>query len=200
MVVMDTEVKLAQPKPYFGAVMGENKYGMWVFITLAYVALVALTPFAPKEELAGFREGMSVSMFGLMLVASIAGGLGYLWYTDAVFSYKKWVFGRDAKQGLMDWVRTDLRDYLNARYGTTITEEQAIGFLYYGGERIARRHDGGVEYVRAWVKNLDRITDCVPFYSDDRETRPVPDVNKLGLELMMVEVPAEPKVLVFSQD
>jgi len=196
-VVIDKEVQLAQPAPYFGAVMGKNKYSRWIPVTVILALFAIATIFAPKEEFV-VRETDAFSIYGIMLGFSIAGGVVWFFYTSFVFDHKNVVFHDNVRAGMYRWAATDLKDYLNARYGTNITPKEAQGLLTWMGSQIRRQHNGRTEYVEVFLKGIDPIKNCATV----GETRvlPVPDVSRLNLELMMVERPEKPKVYEFTQD
>lgn len=197
MVVLDQEVTLAQPAPFFGAKMGKNKYSRWVPLTVMLALFVASTVFAPKEEFL-VRESDAYSLYGIMLTFSILFGILWVFYTSAVFDHKNVVYHDDVRRGMYQWAATDLRDYLNSRYGTDITSDQAQELMSWTGSHIRRQHDGQIEYVEVFLKGIQPIKDVA--YVGDTHVQPVPDVSTLNIELMMVERPEKAKVFEFTQD
>lgn len=197
MVVLDQEVTLAQPSPFFGASMGKNKFSRWIILTVLLALFAVATVFAPKEEFL-VRETDAYSLYGIMLPLSIIGGVLWFFYTDFVFDHKNVVFRDDVLRGMHYWASTDLRDYLNARYGTDLTPEQGRQLLSWFGPQIPRHHNGQTEYVEVFVKGIESIKNCASF--SDTHVLPVPDVSKLNLELMMVIQPEKARVYEFTQD
>lgn len=197
MVVLDQEVTLAQPAPFFGAKMGKNKYSRWIPITVLLALFSLVTIFAPKEEFL-VRESDAYSIYGIMLTLSIIGGVVWFFYTCAVFDHKNVVFHDNVRRGMYRWAATDMKDYLNARYGTKITSEEAQGLMSWMGTRIRRQHDGKTEYVEVFLKGIEPIKNIAS--PGETRVRPVPDVSRLNLELMMVVQPEKARVFEFTQD
>lgn len=196
MVVLDQEVTLAQPAPFFGASMGKNKFSRWIPLTVLLALFAVATIFAPKEEFL-VRESDAYSLYGIMLTLSIIGGVLWLFYTDFVFDHKKVVFRDNVRSGMYRWAATDLRDYLNARYGTNITPDQARELMSWTGSHIRRQHDGKTEYVEVFLKGIEPIKNCATV--GETHVLPVPDVSKLNIELMMVVQPEKARVYEFTQ-
>jgi hypothetical protein len=199
MVILNEDVKLAQPKPAFGAVMGKNKLRRWVLITILWVVaaiwfVTLIQTYDPNGD--DFISRLVGGLGGLVF----CGGIVYLGYTSVVFSHKKDVYKSDARAGMYEWARTDLRDYLNARYGTNIDEDQAQNLLHYSGATIVRTHKGERTWVRVVLRNIENITQSVHLAFDG--VRGIPDVNNVELELCIIEKPKpeHAKVYEFYQD
>lgn len=194
---LQDEVKLVQPLPFFGAVKKPHRYGKWLVWTALLTMFTVAGFLAPTVTLWAVN-GSEHSLSGTIL--SLAGIIGFVWlcYTVNVFSYSSAVFHSDALNGRDEWVKTELRSYLNQRYGTDITEKQAVNLLYWSGARITRIVGGREEQVRVVLTGLEPLKNCVSIA--ERAVYPLPDVSQLELELMIVEDPQKAKVYSFSQD
>lgn len=188
------EVVLIQPAPFFGAVRKRNKYGKWFVLTALLVAFFIASFFASTEvfTVGAAEHTVSSMMFGLSSIG------GFLWacYTMIVFSYSSDMFRSDALAGRDRWVRTELRDYLNQRYGTDITEAQASNLTRYPGARINRTHNGKVEQVRVHLQGLGSIMNSVGYHYVEEN----PVVSVEDLDLIIVEDPQKPRTYSFVQD
>lgn len=182
------EIVLAQPAPAFGAVKGKNKYTRWYFVTAA-LAVFLLSPLLFLGT--GYTYAGMVAFFGVAAAV-------WFFYTYSVFTYADQMFWQDAVAGKREWVRTELRSYLNRKYMVDMSANEVENLMYYSGSHVYRQHEGSTQRVSVVLDGAYEILNSVPNY--EKYVGEIPDVSRFNIKLLIVERPAQPKIYEFCQD
>lgn len=205
-MVVNTEVRLPQFQPAYGAVYARNQAKQnkryVIFAVFCAIWLACVGAWVSSIIATGSWEAEPSSIPGLaMFFTFIIPTVGLLGGFDACLNYNNELYGEDIYTNRGIYAQTHFKNWFENRYGTKITEHQALS-LMDGNSTTVFRDDGtpGGQYVLVrfeyTARNFARFAEFGRYPNSGHyrpDELPVIDVDDIEFNLIITEQPAKPR-------